>query len=40
LKDDVRFTKCQRLLQRQGVEIPYGTLYRFAVQELGFGGSR
>jgi hypothetical protein len=38
LKDDVRLTKCQRLLQRQGVEIPYGTLYRFAVQELGFGG--
>ena len=38
LKDDVRLTKCQRLLRRQGVEIPYGTLYRFAVQELGFGG--
>src|SRR6266852_6107939 len=38
LKADVRLTKCQRLLQRQGVEIPYGTLYRFAVQELGFGG--
>jgi hypothetical protein len=39
LKADVRLTKCQRLLQRQGVEIPYGTLYRFAVQELGFGGT-
>ncbi len=38
LKADVRLTKCQRLLRRQGVEIPYGTLYRFAVQELGFGG--
>lgn len=38
LKDEVRLTKCQRLLQRQGVEIPYGTLYRFAVQTLGFGG--
>ena len=31
--------KCQRLLSRQGVQIPYGTLYRFAVQELGFGGT-
>lgn len=39
LKDDVRLTKCQRLLKRQGVVIPYGTLYRFAVQELGFGGA-
>ena len=39
LKADVRLTKCQRLLRRQGVEIPYGTLYRFAVQELGFGGA-
>ena len=38
LKADVRLTKCQRLIRRQGVEIPYGTLYRFAVQELGFGG--
>jgi len=38
LENDVRLTKCQRLLRRQGVEIPYGTLYRFAVQELGFGG--
>jgi hypothetical protein len=38
LKNDVRLTKCQRLLRRQGVAIPYGTLYRFAVQELGFGG--
>jgi hypothetical protein len=38
LKNDVRLTKCQRLLHRQGVAIPYGTLYRFAVQELGFGG--
>jgi transposase len=37
LKDDVRLTKCQRLLRRQGVAIPYGTLYRFAVQELRFG---
>jgi len=35
---DVGLMKCQRLLTRQGVEIPYGTLYRFAVGELGFGG--
>jgi hypothetical protein len=39
LKAEVRLTKGQRLLQRQGVAIPYGTLYRFAVQELGFGGA-
>jgi transposase len=38
LDDDVGLMKCQRLLTRQGVEIPYGTLYRFAVGELGFGG--
>lgn len=38
LKGDVRLSKCQRLLRRQGVDVPYGTLYRFAVQELGFGG--
>jgi transposase len=37
LKDSVGLTKCQRLLTRQGVELPYGTLYRFAVRELGFG---
>jgi transposase len=36
--DGVGLMKCQRLLTRQGVEIPYGTLYRFAVGELGFGG--
>ena len=39
LKDGVRLTKCRRLLVRQGVRIAYGTLYRFAVQELGFGGA-
>ena len=39
LKDDVGLMKCQRLLTRQGVQIPYGTLYRFAVGELGFGGT-
>ena len=38
LDNAVGLMKCQRLLTRQGVEIPYGTLYRFAVRELGFGG--
>src|SRR3990172_4562039 len=38
LDDAVGLMKCQRLLTRHGVEIPYGTLYRFAVRELGFGG--
>jgi transposase len=38
LGKDVGLMKCQRLLTRQGVAIPYGTLYRFAVGELGFGG--
>ena len=31
LTDSVGLMKCQRLLSRQGVQIPYGTLYRFAV---------
>jgi hypothetical protein len=26
-----------KLLRRRGIQIPYGTLYRFAVAELGFG---
>ena len=39
LDNDVGLMKCQRLLTRQGVAIPYGTLYRFAVGELGFGGT-
>ena len=39
LDNAVGLMKCQRLLARQGVEIPYGTLYRFAVGELGFGGT-
>jgi transposase len=37
LQEGVRLRKCQRLLRRQGTEIAYGTLYRFAVQELNFG---
>ena len=33
----LRLTKVRRLLQRKGIEIPYPTLHRFAVAELGFG---
>ena len=39
LKNRVRLTKVRKLLRRQqGVEVSYMTLYRFAVEELGFGG--
>src|SRR5262249_17678776 len=37
LGDGVRLSKVRRLLERQGVTIPYSTLHRFAVVELGFG---
>jgi transposase len=37
LKDGLRLTKIRKLLARQGVALPYPTLYRFAVLELGFG---
>jgi hypothetical protein len=37
LRDGVRLTKVRRLLGRSGVQIPYATLHRFAVAELGFG---
>ncbi len=40
LNDRVRLTKIRKLLNRKGVLIPYGTLYRFAVRELGFGCGR
>lgn len=33
----VRLSKIHRLLQRRGVDVTYSTLYRFAVEELGFG---
>jgi Mu transposase, C-terminal domain len=33
----VRLSKIQRLLHRSGVDVPYSTLHRFAVAELGFG---
>lgn len=37
LGNGLRLTKVQRLLGRNGIEIPYPTLHRFAVAELGFG---
>jgi transposase len=37
LASQVRLSKVRRLLRRQGIEVPYSTLHRFAVVELGFG---
>jgi hypothetical protein len=37
LRGGVRLSKVRRLLQRRGVQLPYSTLHRFAVAELGFG---
>lgn len=37
LERGIRLSKVRRLLQRASVEIPYTTLHRFAVRELGFG---
>ena len=37
LEQSVQLTKVHRLLKRIGVEVPYATLYRFAVKELAFG---
>jgi transposase len=37
LHREVRLSKIRKLLRRQGVEIGYATLRRFAVAELGFG---
>jgi transposase len=37
LRSGVKLSKVRRLLLRQGVDVPYTTLYRFAVAELGFG---
>lgn len=36
----VRLSKVRKLLLRRGVTIPYATLHRFAVEELGFGRKR
>src|SRR5437867_3708236 len=38
LEDRVRLNKVRKLLARKGVIVPYATLHRFAVCELGFGG--
>ncbi|HWP66991.1 MAG TPA: LuxR C-terminal-related transcriptional regulator, partial [Candidatus Limnocylindria bacterium] len=37
LRQGVRLTKIRKLLRRQGVELPYPTLRRFAIAVLGFG---
>jgi transposase len=37
LAQHLKLSKVWRLLSRRGVEIPYATLHRFAVSELGFG---
>lgn len=37
LRDDLQLSKVRRLLKRNGVDVPYATLHRFAVAELGFG---
>jgi hypothetical protein len=37
LGDGLRLTKIRKLLGRQGVEIAYPRLHRFAVLELQFG---
>ena len=37
LTERVRLSKVRRLLHRRGVDVPYSTLHRFAVAELGFG---
>jgi transposase len=37
LAQGIRLTKIRRLLQRQGVDVPYPTLHRYAVEQLHFG---
>ncbi|HEY5656904.1 MAG TPA: IS21 family transposase [Myxococcota bacterium] len=37
LRQGLRLSKLRKLLRRHGVSIPYATLHRFAVAELGFG---
>ena len=39
LDGGLRLTKARKLLLREGIQIPYSTLHRFAVAELGFGRS-
>lgn len=40
LAKDLRLTKVRKLLARSGVEIPYPTLHRYAVEVLAFGRQR
>jgi hypothetical protein len=37
LDQGVRLTKVRKLLRRQGIDLPYATLWRYASSELGFG---
>lgn len=39
LRQGLRLSKLRKLLRRHGVAVPYATLHRFAVAELGFGRS-
>ena len=40
LGQELRLTEIHSLLVRRGVRVPYRTLHRFCVQELGFGRQR
>lgn len=40
IKNRIRLTKGRKLLLRQGIDISYSTLHRFAISELGFGKGR
>lgn len=39
LDEGLLLMKVSRLMKRQGIAVPYATLHRFAVKELGFGHS-
>ena len=39
-KRGLRLTKVRQLLQRRGIQIPYSSLHRFAVNHCGFGKSQ
>ena len=39
LAQGLKLSKVRRLLERTGVTVPYPTLHRYAVSELGFGGA-
>ena len=36
----LRLTKVQQLLERQGVDVPYSSLHRFAIAQCGFADRR